>query len=100
LNGFAIGSHDLVVGFRLVGIVGVEVSNVEDARAAFKKAASNADLAIMIIGEEFSVEMRDDIDRFRQEHVAPLVLEVPNTKEASKEIRLSNLISKSLGIKL
>ncbi len=98
--GFVIGDHDMITGFRLVGVEGTEVASVDEARQALSKALIRKDLAIIIVSEEFSTLMRKDIDQMRSGRISPLILEVPGHNGASGEIRMSELISKTLGIRI
>jgi V/A-type H+-transporting ATPase subunit F len=98
--GFAIGDHDMITGFRLVGVEGNEVATVEEARIALSKGLENVDVGIIIIGEEFSSGLRDEIEKLRLSRIIPLIVEVPSAQSALREIRISDLVSKSLGIKL
>jgi V/A-type H+-transporting ATPase subunit F len=100
MYGIVIGDRDMITGFRLVGVDGVEVTTVENARLALSKAVANVDLAIIIISEEFSTKMRDEIDKLRLSRVAPLIVEIPGRLGPSGEIRMSDLITKTLGIKI
>ena len=52
--GYVIGDADMVTGFRLVGVEGVEATSADEAGQALDKALTRTDLAIVIISEEFS----------------------------------------------
>jgi vacuolar-type H+-ATPase subunit F/Vma7 len=98
--GFVIGDNDMITGFRLVGVAGAEVSTVEEARQALSKALTRKDAAVIILSEEFAVQMCSDIDKARSEHLTPLILEIQGSKGPSDETRMSDLITKTLGIKI
>jgi vacuolar-type H+-ATPase subunit F/Vma7 len=95
-----IGDYDMVTGFRLVGIQGVEVSTVDEARSALFKAVENIDVAVIIISEDFSTKMRDSIDNIRLNRIAPLVVELPGRLGPSGEIDMSNIVQKAIGVKV
>ena len=97
--GFAIGDHDMITGFRLVGVAGAEVSTVAEARIALSKVLSNPDAALIIVSEEFSNEMRDEIEKLRQNRITPLIVEIPGSKGSNRKTRMTDLIRRSLGIK-
>ena len=100
--GFVIGDGDMVTGFRLVGVEGTEVTSAEEAREAFEKALARSDLAIVIISEEFSAQpqLREAIETVRRERISPLIVEVPASRGKPSEIRMSDLISKTLGVRM
>ena len=100
--GFVIGDNDMVTGFRLVGVEGTEATSLDEAREALEKALTRNDLAIVIISEEFSAQpqLHETIDRVRSERITPLIVEVPGSRGKPSEIRMSDLISKTLGIRM
>ena len=51
--GFVIGDSDMITGFRLVGVEGVEASTVDEARQALNKAFTRNDIGVIIISESF-----------------------------------------------
>ncbi len=98
--GFVIGDRDMVTGFRLVGVEGVEVSSGFEAREALSRALNRKDLALIMIEEDFSTQIRAEIGKNRFENATPLILEVPGRKGPLGETRMSELVSKTLGIKV
>lgn len=100
MHGFVIGDTDMVTGFRLVGVEGEEALSIEDARLAFQKALTRKDLALIILSEEFSTQMREEIDKVRTEQVRPLIVEIPGRNGPSGEVKMSDFISKTLGVRV
>jgi len=100
MQGFVIGDRNMVTGFKLVGVEGTEVGSPDEAKQALSKTLARSDLAIIIISEEFSTQIREEIDKTRQERVTPLILEVPGRFGATGEIRMSDLVTKTLGIRI
>jgi vacuolar-type H+-ATPase subunit F/Vma7 len=102
MHGFVIGDNDMVTGFRLVGVEGVEASSADEAQNALEKALTRSDLAVVIVSEEFSAQpqMREKIDKARNERISPLILELPGSRGKPSEIRMSDLISKTLGVRM
>ncbi len=100
--GYVIGDADMVTGFRLVGVEGVETTSVDEAGQALNKALARNDLAIIIISEEFSTQpqLHETIEKVRRERREPLVVEVPGSKGKPSEARMSDLISKTLGVRI
>jgi len=100
--GYVIGDADMVTGFRLVGVDGVEATSVEEAEQAFNAALARNGLAIIVISEEFSnyPQLREAIEKVRRERRDPLVVEIPGSKGKPSETKMSDLISKTLGVRL
>ena len=100
--GYVIGDADMVTGFRLVGVEGIEVTSAEEAVQAFNAALARNDLAIIVISEEFSSNshLREAIEKVRRERRNPLVVEIPGSKGKPSETKMSDLVSKTLGVRL
>jgi len=100
--GLVIGDNDMVNGFRLVGVEGTEATSVDETQAALERALTRNDLAIIIISEEFSSQppLQKIIDKVRKERISPLIVEVPGSRGKPGEMRLSDLISKTLGVRV
>ena len=100
--GYVIGDSDMLTGFRLVGLEGAEANSLDDVKHALDKALARSDIAIIILSEAFSKEpaIRQQVDKIRQERVTPLIVELPGSKGPQAGVKLSDTISKILGIKI
>ena len=100
--GYVIGDSDMITGFRLVGVEGIEVTSADEAWQALNKALARGDLAIIIISEEYSTrpQLQETIDKIRRERRNPLIVEIPGSRGKPSEIRMSDLISKTLGVRM
>lgn len=100
--GFVIGDGDMITGFRLVGVEGDEVTSVEEASQSLNKAVGRSDLALIIISEEFSTQkqIHEIIEQLRRERRNLLIVEIPGSKGKPSETKMSDLISKTLGVRI
>jgi vacuolar-type H+-ATPase subunit F/Vma7 len=100
--GLVIGDSDMITGFRLVGIEGIEVTSVDEARQALEETLLRSDVAILIISQAFSTQppIHEEIHKLRRENRTPLIVEIPGSTGPSGEARLSDLINKTLGFTL
>jgi vacuolar-type H+-ATPase subunit F/Vma7 len=100
--GYVIGDADMVTGFRLVGVEGIEATSADKAGQALDKALTRTDLAIVIISEEFSTlpQLHDKIEKIRRERREPLIVEIPGSKGKPSETRMSDIITKTLGVRI
>ena len=100
--GYVIGDSDMITGFRLIGVEGIEVSTDNEALQALHTALTQSDIGFIIISEAFSNNplVREEVDKLRQERVTPLIVEIPGSKEEPNKIQLSDMVSKILGIKM
>lgn len=100
--GYVIGDNDMITGFRLVGVEGTEVSTDDEAVQALQKVRARSDVGLIIISESFSNGplMREEVDKFRQERITPLIVQIPGSKGPANKMQLSDIVSKILGIKI
>jgi V/A-type H+/Na+-transporting ATPase subunit F len=100
--GYVIGDANMVTGFRLVGVEGVEATSENEALQALNKALTRSDIAVVIISEEISTQpqLREKIDRARLERREPLIVEVPGSKGTPSQTQMSDIISKTLGVRI
>lgn len=100
--GYVIGDSDMVTGFRLVGVDGMEANSVDEARLALNKALVRNDLGILIISEEFSTQpqLHEVIEKAHHERRDLLIVEMPGSKGKASVVNMSDLISKTLGVRI
>jgi V/A-type H+-transporting ATPase subunit F len=99
---YVVGDGDMITGFKLVGVEGVEATSTSEVKDALRKAVVRSDVAVVIISEDFLSDqsVSDEVDKLRQERVTPLIVAIPGGKGQSNQARLSETISKILGIKI
>ena len=100
--GFVIGDNDMVTGFRLVGVEGVEVTSPEEAGQALKNTLNRNDVAVIIMSQAFSSNptLKEEINTVRRERSTPLILEIQGSKGPSIETSISDLVTKVIGVKV
>ena len=100
--GYVIGDSDMVTGFRLVGVDGVVANSVEEALQTLNKALARNDLAILIISEELSSQpqLHEIIDKVHHERKDLFIVEIPGSKGKTSAVHMSDIISKTLGVKI
>jgi|WetSurMetagenome_2_1015567.scaffolds.fasta_scaffold466222_1 vacuolar-type H+-ATPase subunit F/Vma7 len=102
MNGFVIGDNDMLTGFRLVGVEGKEATSAAEALNALKEVLARKDYAIIIISQELAnqSEVQLEINKTRKERTAPLIVEFPSSSGKANPVSLSELVSKSLGVRM
>ena len=98
--GFVIGDRNMVTGFKLAGVEGLEVTSTEQASHALAKALQRSDIALIVVSEEFSGDLRKQIDEARRNPLASMIVEVPGRFGASRETAISDVVSKALGVRI
>lgn len=76
MEGYIIGDKDLVLGFRLVGIKGISVSNKKEAFEALRRIINEGNAKIVFISEDLSVQIQDELNAIRSRNNGPLIVEI------------------------
>ena len=99
---YVIGDNDMITGFRLVGVEGIEANTIDDAQQALHKALLRTDIGIIIMSQTYFSDptVQEDVDKIRRERLSPLIVAIPESKGQSKQVQLSVIISKILGIRI
>jgi V/A-type H+-transporting ATPase subunit F len=96
-----IGDSQTVLGFRLVGIEGTEVSDRDEALAALKKAVSEKGIGIVLITEQVAAKVRDEVEARLYGMGFPLVLEIPDpTGPSPDRPAVEEIVRKAVGISI
>jgi len=82
MEGYVIGDEDLVLGFRLLGIKGVVVSNEEEFPKILRRVASKGDAKIIFISENLFSRFQEEVNALRSKNYGFLIVEVPERSKA------------------
>ena len=72
-----IGSEDLAIGFRFVGVPGTVVRTAEEAREAFREVTRLKEAKILVLGEEVAAMIPKEVLAWQMSGEYPLIVEVP-----------------------
>jgi vacuolar-type H+-ATPase subunit F/Vma7 len=72
-----IGSEDLAIGFRFVGVPGTVVRTPDEAREAFREITRRGEARILVLGEEVTAMIPDEVLAWQLEGAYPLIVELP-----------------------
>ncbi len=72
-----LGSEELVIGFRFVGVPGTVVSTAEQARQAFLAATRHGDARVLVITEDVSALIPREVMDWQMGGAYPLIVEIP-----------------------
>lgn len=96
---FVIGEEDTVLGFSLVGVSGIQVTNETQARKAWEKALSDKENGIIIITEPVANMIRDIVDQYLFAEIFPLVV-VISGPDGQKGKDLRTMVNEAIGVSL
>ena len=94
-----IGDEEVVLGFRFVGVPGVEVTSREEALEAFSKATASGDGLILILTEQVSAMIDQEVMSHQVSGSYPLIVEIPGIQGHLENRRsLVDSIREAVGI--
>ena len=78
--------EDILTGLRLAGVQGVMVNSKAHCIQEIEKAASDQEVAILLITDALAMLCREQLDRVKAHLRGPLVVEIPSKLHLSPEI--------------
>jgi len=101
LKAYVIGDKDLVLGFNLIGIPGLSVSDEKEALEALKKVIETQEAKIIFISEDLSTLIEDELNIIRSKNSDFVIVEVPGRSEVKGELpSVQKIIRKILKIRV
>ncbi|MGD1002083.1 MAG: V-type ATP synthase subunit F [Candidatus Brocadiia bacterium] len=95
-----IADEDTVLGFRCVGIAGTAVNSRTEALAALK-SARDSEAGVVILTQEATAMMQEEVDALRFGSGLPLVVEIPGARGPfAGRKNLSDVIRQAIGIRV
>ena len=95
----AIGTRAFVAAFELAGTYGVKVETPEDALGRIKNFASESDVCLILVSDDLSGPIHDELTEIRKKMVTPIIYEVPapGTGKTAK-VEYGHLLKAVLGV--
>ena len=98
---FVIGDEFTVLGYSLVGIRGIVVSDSEEAADALKQAMQDPDLGILLITQPVASEIQPLLDEVKLKMAMPVVLEIPDRSGPIEDRESAlDIVRRLIGIKV
>jgi vacuolar-type H+-ATPase subunit F/Vma7 len=98
---FVIGEEELVIGFAFAGVEGRAVSSTEDAREVFREAIQRSDLRVLLLTEEISSVLEEEVIAWQIEGRFPLLVEIPGLRgRMPGRKKLADSIREAIGISI
>ena len=72
-----IGSEDLAIGFRFVGVPGTAAGTAEEAREAFRSVTQRGEARVLVITEEVAAMIPREVLDWQMGGRYPLIVEIP-----------------------
>jgi V/A-type H+-transporting ATPase subunit F len=74
---YVIGDEEVVTGFRFVGVEGSTCNSRTEAVESFSKATRSGDIKVLIITEQVSALIPDEVMEWQFRGSYPLIVELP-----------------------
>jgi V/A-type H+-transporting ATPase subunit F len=74
---YFLGSEELAIGFRFVGVPGTVVKAVEEAREAFRDVTRRGEARVLVLTEEVSAMISREVMDWQMGGAYPLIVEIP-----------------------
>jgi len=94
----AVGGKAFVTGFVLSGVTGEFVSTPGEALDRVRKLVANPDVGLIMISDEVSRPIRDDLTAIRTKKPIPLIYEVPGPGSKQEKVDYRTMLRSILGV--
>ncbi|MEM0090495.1 MAG: V-type ATP synthase subunit F [Nitrososphaerota archaeon] len=94
----AVGSRSFIMGFRLAGAGGIEVTDAKEVLSTVNKLMSDPEVGLIILSEELTYEIRNEINEIRSKKSMPLIYVLPSPSTSTKGMDYRTLLRQVLGI--
>ena len=74
---FFLGSEELAIGFRFVGVPGAVVGTVDEAREAFLAVTRRGEARVLVMTEDVSAMIPREVMDWQMGGAYPLIVEIP-----------------------
>ena len=95
-----IGEPDAVLGLGLIGLEGQAVTNLREAEAALEQALRRADVALILLTEDWAEALQEVTDQASITEATPMVIEIPSSRVVERSSSLHQRVERTLGIRL
>jgi len=94
----AVGGRAFVTGFVLSGVTGEYVSSPKEALEIVNKLLSDQTVGLIMISDEVSKQIRDDLTSIRSKRAVPLIYEVPGPGSKQEAVEYRTMLRSILGV--
>jgi V/A-type H+-transporting ATPase subunit F len=94
----ALGSKAFVTGFALAGVQGEYVTSPDEASARLKALLKDSDIGLIMMSDDVSKPIQDEITAIRAKRPVPLIYEVPAPGSKKQTTEYRTLLKQILGV--
>ena len=93
-----VGSRVFVTSFQLAGVQGKIVESPEDAFDEIKKLYNDSDVGLVLVSDDLTEKINDQLTKLRAEKSTPLVFALPASGSEKSEVDYRVMLKKILGV--
>jgi V/A-type H+-transporting ATPase subunit F len=94
-------NRDTLLGLRLAGIRGTQISNLSEAEKLLDSLLKDKEIGIILITEKLAEGMRLKVNSIKQKLTYPLIVEIPDRHGSIRgEDYITGYVKDSIGIKI
>ncbi|HUI86197.1 MAG TPA: V-type ATP synthase subunit F [Nitrososphaerales archaeon] len=94
----AVGGRAFVTGFVLSGVTGEYVSSPKEALDAVNRLTLDPTVGLVMVSDEVSKPVRDELTAIRSKRAVPLVYEVPGPGSKQEAVDYRTMLRSILGV--
>ena len=98
MHAVTIGRRSFITGFRLAGVLGIEVNTPEETLNEITNFLNDKNVSLIIISEDVDKPIHDQITLIRSKHPIPLIYEIPGPGSKREKVEYRSLIKSILKI--
>ena len=93
-----VGKSSFVSGFRLAGVEGVEVEDSQQAMGVISKLFEEQDLGLLLVSDDVTRPLTQELTRLRSKKPVPLLYEVPAPGSRQEKVEYRDMLKQILGV--
>jgi len=94
----ALGSKAFATGFALAGVQGEFVNSPQQALERLKSLVSDQDVGLIMMSDDVSKPIQNEITAIRAKRAVPLIYEVPSPGSKKQTTEYRTLLKQILGV--
>jgi V/A-type H+-transporting ATPase subunit F len=95
-----IGNQEAVLGFSLVGVNGIAVTDATETNQALDDALASGEAGIVLVTEDIARLVEARMDQLKLRSTVPLVVEIPGPKGVGADRpSLNEVVLRAIGVK-
>ena len=92
------GGKAFVTGFVLAGVAGEYVTSPQEALERIQKLVSDPEVGLVMVSDDVSKPIRDNLTTIRSKKATPLIYELPGPGSKQEKVDYKTMLRSILGV--